>query len=137
MKKGHFIGEEWLRSVLTKRAKDLGLDNDAIDYLLLDFSAKDEVVNDVAINSMFYNMIIDRANAFNIVIEETDRSELSDDFIAACCFMVFNQLQSYDVKAEEVIKWFDPAWEFTKARMGERNRILNIIKRSMKKEKLN
>ncbi|EGO2129166.1 hypothetical protein ITP31_003989 [Salmonella enterica] len=137
MKKGHFIGEQWLRGVLSKRAKELGMDNDAVDYILQDLRSRDEFVTDVMVNSMFFNSIIDRANAANINISETERSDLSDEFVAGCCFMIFNQLQSYDVKAEEVIKWFDPAWDFTKARMGERERILNIIKRSMKKKQLN
>lgn len=137
MKKGHFIGEQWIRGVLSKRAKELGLDDDSVDYILQDLRTRDETVTDVMVNAMFFNAIVERANASNINIEETDRSELTEEFIAGCCFVIYNQLQSYDVKAEEVIKWFEPSWEFAKARMGERTRILNIIKRSMKKKQLN
>lgn len=137
MRKGHFIGEGWLREKITRRARELNLDIDTTNYLLQDFNSRDEVVNDVMINALFYNAIVEMANVSNISIEDTDRHDLSEDFIAGCCFKMYNQLQQLDVKPEEVIKWFESAWEFTKARMGERVRILNIIKCSMKKKSLN
>lgn len=137
MRKGHFIGESWLRQKISKRAREVGVDADTVIYLLQDFQQRDERVNDVAINAMFFNAIVQTANTQSVDINETDRADLSDDFIAGVCFNLYNQLQGSDVKPEEIIAWFEPAWDFTKARMAERVRILNIIRRSMKKEKLN
>lgn len=136
-KDGYFLGEKYFRSIITKRMRELGLSLDMIDYLLQDFYSRDELVNDVSINTQFVTVICHEANQINMNILETEREDLTEDYIAACCMGFYMRLQPTGVKPEEAYQWFDTAWEFTKNRLAEQQRVKSIIRRSLKKRQLN
>lgn len=136
-KNGYFIGENFFRRIITKRAEELGLSTDIVDYLLQDFYGRDELANDVSINQQFMEVLCTQAELFEINISETERGELKEDYIAACCVGIYMRLQITGVKPEEAYRWFDSAWEFTKSRFRESERVKAIIRRSLKKKQLN
>lgn len=135
-KKGYYLGEKYYRGIITRRGKELGLTTDIVDYLLQDFYSRDEVINDVSINNNLSNIICQEANKIGLVIVDTEREDLSEDFIADCCMTLFMIWEPFGVKSEEVYFWFDAAWDFTKARLQEQARVKAIIKRSLKKKQL-
>jgi hypothetical protein len=135
-KKGMYLGEKYFRNIITRRAKELGLAPDVADYLLQDFLSRDELVNDASINGELGGIMMHQANVHNIDILETDRKDLSEDYIADCCMNLFMRWEPMGVKAEEVYFWFDAAWDHVKARLQEQQRVKSIIKRSMKKKQL-
>ena len=136
-RKGLYLGEHYFRNMFQRRAKELGLQPDIVDYLLQDFNGRDEVLNDVATNQEFANVIISVANRDNIAIIDTELSDLTDDFKADCCMSMAIRFSSLGIKPEETIFWFDAAWEFAKGRLQEQERVKNIIRRSLKKKQYN
>ena len=136
-KAGYFLGESYFRSIITKRMRELGLSVDMVDYLLQDFYSRDELINDVSINNQFVTVICQEADNIQMNILETEREELTEDYIAACCLGFYMRLQHMGVKPEEAYQWFDTAWDFTKNRLAEQQRVKAIIRRSLKKRQLN
>lgn len=136
-RKGLYLGEHYFRQMFQRRAKELGLQPDIVDYLLQDFNGRDEVLNDVSTNQEFANAIVASANRYNIPILETELADLTDDFKADCCMTMAIRFGSLGIKPEETVFWFDTAWEFAKARLQEQERVKNIIRRSLKKKQYN
>lgn len=136
-RKGLYLGEHYFRQMFTRRAKELGLQLDVVDYLLQDLTTRDEVINDVSINPEFSNIIVNIANRDRIPILETELSDLTDDFKADCCMSFAMRFSSLGIKPEETIFWFDAAWNFSKDRLQEQERVKNVIRRSLKKKQYN
>ncbi len=136
-RKGLYLGEHYFRQMFTRRAKELGLQLDVVDYLLQDLVNRDEVLNDVSINPEFSNIIVSVANRERISIIDTDLADVSDEFKADCCMNLAMRFSSMGIKPEETIFWFDAAWNFAKERLQEQERVKNIIRRSLKKKQYN